>query len=79
MATAEKPSRWVHILTTDEIAASNALTASLDPNFARGEREFYESRSLNQLRVLMAQAWNCNQDCRYQMARSYLALKGGAA
>lgn len=66
---------WTTVLSKAELLASYELTASLDPRFAREERDFYESRTPAELRSLMAQAWLCNEDCRYQKARSYLALR----
>ena len=67
-------SAWNTILTAPELDAHYALTASLDPHFAKGERTFYESRTPTQLRVLAAQAWNCNAPTAYQLARSHAAL-----
>ena len=64
-------SAWNTILTAPELDAHYALTASLDPHFAKGERTFYESRTPTQLRVLAAQAWDCNDPTGYQLARSY--------
>ena len=72
-------SAWNTILTAAELDAHYALTASLDPRFAKSERDFYESRTINQLRVLAAQAWDCNEPTGYQLARSYLALAVAAA
>lgn len=69
-------SQWVHILSPSEIEAHHALTASIDPSFARGAREFYQARSANELRALAAQAWNCCCPTSYQLARSYLAMIG---
>ncbi|MCV9960753.1 hypothetical protein OIU34_02475 [Pararhizobium sp. BT-229] len=68
-------SRWTEILTPDEIAAYHTLTASLDPGFAAAEKAQYENRTAAELSTTMHRAWLCNQDCRYQLARSYLALK----
>lgn len=70
-------SQWTDILSTAELDAHYALTASLDPRFAAGERAFYESRTASQLRVLTAQTWNCNEPTGYQLARSYAALAEG--
>ena len=70
-------SAWNTILTAPELDAHYALTASLDPRFAKGERTFYESRTPAQLRVLAAQAWDCCEPTGYQMARSYAALAEG--
>ena len=70
-------SQWSHILTPAELEAHHALTASIDPRFAAGERAFYEGRTANQLRVLAAQAWDCCEPTGYQMARSYAALMEG--
>lgn len=67
-------SRWTHILSPAEIEAQRALTASLDPAFARSERQWYETRTEGDLRAAMHSAWLCCEDCRYQLARSYLAI-----
>lgn len=66
---------WSHILSREEIEAQHALTASLDPHFAREQRQFYEGRTASQLAVLASQAWNSNDPDGYQMARSYAALQ----
>lgn len=66
-------SQWTHIMTPDEIDAHHAMTASLDPRFARCEREFYESRTADQLATLVAQEWQSNCPTGYQLARSYAA------
>jgi len=66
-------SQWSHVLSAAELAAHYELTASLDPSFARRERDFYESRTAPELRALQAGAWNACQADTYQMARSYLA------
>lgn len=68
-------SQWSQILTTAEINAYHALTASLDPAFAAKERAWYESRTVNQLKSSAAQAWDWNHPTAYQLAKSYLALK----
>lgn len=68
-------SRWTEILTADEIAAYHALTASIDPCFAAAEKAQYERYTASELRSAMHRAWLCAEDCRYQLARSYLALK----
>ena len=70
-------SPWNTVLTPAELDAHYALTASLDPRFAAGERAFYESRTSVQLRVLAAQAWDCCEPTSYQMARSYAPLAEG--
>ena len=67
-------SPWNTVLTAEGLNAHYALTASLDPQFAREERAFYESRTLNQLRVHATQAWNCCDPTAYQLARSHAAL-----
>lgn len=69
-------SRWTDVLTLAQIDEQRELTASLDPAFARGERVWYESRTDNDLHAAMNGAWLCNEDCRYQLARSYLAARG---
>jgi hypothetical protein len=72
-------SPWIYILSAAELKAHYALTAKLDPRFAKQEREFYEGRTVPQLHVIKAGAWNANELTSYQLARSYLALKGIAA
>ena len=67
-------SPWNTILTAQELDAQYALTASLDPRFAREQRAFYEGRTLNQLRVHATQAWDCCEPTAYQLARSHAAL-----
>lgn len=66
--------QWHTLLTRAELEARHALTASLDPRFAAGERAFYESRSKAQLACLAAGAWDANEPTAYQLARSYAAL-----
>lgn len=66
--------KWTDLMSAEQIEAMHALTASLDPRFAAGNRKFYETRSANQLRVLSRQAWDCNEPDAYCLARSYLAL-----
>ena len=68
-------SQWTHVLTPEEVSALYALTESLDPRFARQEREFYETRNENDLRALITGAWHANDADGYQRARSYLALR----
>ena len=70
-------SPWNTILTAQELDAHYAITASLDPRFAREQRAFYEGRTLNQLRVHATQAWDCCEPTSYQMARSYAPLAEG--
>lgn len=72
-------SRWTHILTPDEIAAYHELTASIDPRFAAAERAQYERWTASELKSAMNRAWLCCEDCRYQLARSYLAMIEPAA
>lgn len=69
-------SQWTHILTQAELDAQFELTHSLDPRFAREQRRFYATRTENELKALINQAWLCNDADGYQMARSYLALFG---
>ncbi len=70
-------SPWTDILSAAELSRRYAITESLDPCFAADQRAFYETRTLNQLRALMQQAWNCNEADAYQLARSYSTLAGG--
>jgi hypothetical protein len=66
-------SQWQHILTPAELDARRAMTASLDPRFARQEHEFYATRTATQLDGLAHGAWLANDPDGYQMARSYRA------
>lgn len=68
---------WTETLDASGLAAHYAVTAKLDPRFAREEREFYETRSAAQLRALAAGAWNANNSTGYMLARSYLAMAEG--
>jgi len=70
--------QWSKILTAAEIAAYHAETAKLDSAFAKRDCAFYQSRTIEQLRAFTAGAWEANDATGYQLARSYLALKGGA-
>ena len=65
---------WNTIQTAAEIEARFADIAKLDMNFAAKERAFYSTRTLAQLRVLAAQAWDCNSSESYMLARSFAAL-----
>lgn len=67
---------WVHIPSEAELESRYALTASLDPRFARLDRQFWESRTESQLRVLKSQAWHDNDSGAYQTARAYLVKLG---
>lgn len=66
--------KWNDILTADEIKAYHALAARLDPRHARLDREWWESRTLNQLDTIERGAWQANLADQYQLARSYAAL-----
>ncbi len=66
---------WNQILTAAEIEVYHALTAQIDPGFARKECEWYASRTLNQLSVAASQAWRANERTGYVLARSYAALR----
>lgn len=81
MATREQimESQWTDILSAAELDAQYALTASLDPAFARRQREFYEGRTVPQLQALATQAWNCCDPDGYQLARSHAALQEAAS
>ena len=66
--------QWNSLLSSEELTAHYRLTESLDPAFARAQREFYESRTVSQLEVLAHQAWLCCDADGYQMAQTYSAL-----
>ena len=68
--------RWTDLLSREELDAQYALCATIDPAFARQDREWWESRTIPQLRVLRAQAWNIPDGDQWQRACSYLALAG---
>lgn len=74
--------KWINPLTAEQLEAQHALAARLDPAFAKADREFWESRTEPQLRVLKAQAWDANDADGYQRANTYLqkfaAHMGGA-
>ena len=70
--------KWTDTLNAEGIANWHAKTATLDPNYARKEREFYESRTESQLRGLVSGAWMSNSADQYMLARSYLELRGAA-
>jgi hypothetical protein len=65
---------WSKILSPAEIEAHHALTASIDLDFATGDRKWWQSRTANELRAEMNGSWNCNCGTTYQLARSYLAI-----
>jgi hypothetical protein len=71
--------KWNSVLTTEQMEAQYALTASIDPSFARADRQFWESRTAPQLRALKAGAWDACEPDTYQRAASYLALSAVAA
>lgn len=71
-------SQWSKVLNAAEIEAQFAFTAKLDPSFARGQREWYNTRTINELRSAMTGAWNCNESESYQLARSFLAIREAA-
>lgn len=66
--------KWTDLLTADQLYLFHADVAKLDPNFARKQRDFYESRTAPQLDALASQAWLCNEGESYQLAKSYRAL-----
>jgi hypothetical protein len=72
-------SQWTEILDSTELEARYARIAELDPTFARSQREFYEARTVETLRALRAGSWYANDPEGYQLARSYLALRGDTA
>lgn len=71
--------QWTDILTPEMLAARAALIASIDPAFAAAQTAFYAAQTVPQLKAIIAGAWTANDPENYQIARSYLALKGGAA
>lgn len=66
---------WTTVLTAAELDAYHSSTATLDPNFAAKQKQFYEAQSVGSLSALMHQSWLCNEADGYQLARSYKALK----
>lgn len=67
-------SKWNEILDREQLDAQYALSASLDPGFAKRQRAFYDAQSADQLSALMHQSWLCNDPDGYQLARSHRAL-----
>ncbi len=68
-----RKSPWSAVLTSAELESFHALTASLDPGYARRQMEFYEAQTARQLSALRSQAWYANDGDGYQLAGSYLA------
>lgn len=66
---------WTHIMPSQEIAAYHGLTARIDPAFATRERLFFEALTAAQCDSLAAGYWLTNESDRYQLARSYAAIK----
>ena len=64
---------WTDLLTDEELEARHALTAKLDPCFAKQARFFWENRTDDDLRVLEWQALQCGDADQYQLARTYAA------
>lgn len=66
---------WNETYTAAELESRFELTASLDRRFAIGERDFYQTRTAQQLKTLASYAWNANDRDGYVMAQSYLQLQ----
>lgn len=64
-------SKWTDVLSKDELGAHWELVKKLDPKFARASREYYETRTRQELAADMHKAWNCNDGDWYQLAHSY--------
>ncbi len=67
--------QWVDVLSADQIGAYHAMTGIIDTRFMISEQQYYETRSIPQLRALVCGAWTANDPTGYQLSRSYLALK----
>lgn len=65
-------SRWTKILTKAELDAHWELVNKLDPKFAKAAREYYETRTQQELALDVRRAWACNDGDWYQLAQSYL-------
>jgi len=65
--------QWIEILSSEQIKTHYALTNKLDRRFSISQRQYYETRSIPQLRALVCGAWTANDAEGYQLARSYLA------
>jgi hypothetical protein len=72
-------SQWTEILDSTELEARYARIAELDPTFAKSQRAFYEASAAETLRDFRAGSWYANDPEGYQLARSYLALRGDTA
>lgn len=66
---------WTDILTPEQIDAYHKLTATLDAGFALADRDFMNSRTPEQHDALATGCWHCNDGERYQLHRSYAAMK----
>lgn len=69
-------SAWSALLSSAEIEARHERTEKLDPRFARTNRAWWETRTVEELRAAASGAWYANDAETYQLARSYLALRG---
>lgn len=65
---------WNTVATETQLKDYHNMTAKIDYAFAQKEKAFYKSRTVNDLKSLARQAWNCNQVDSYVLANSYLAL-----
>ena len=66
---------WNTLKTNEELEAYYSLMASIDYAQAQKTRAFYESRTIPQLKVLAAEAWQCNEGDLYQLAMTYYMLR----
>lgn len=68
-------SRWTEILTAEQINEHFERFARLMPEMARAVRADWEGMTIGQLCAAKDQAWQTNEDDRYQMAASFLAIR----
>ena len=68
----EPESLWRGPYSLNRANELHELTARIDPGHAKLSREFWESRTANQLRVLRDQAWNCADGTQWMLANCYI-------
>lgn len=68
-------SRWTTVLSPDQIEDHFRRFAEVMPEMAARVRAEWEAMTLAELCAARHQAWNTNEDDRYQMANSFIAIR----
>ena len=68
--------KWTEILTAPQIEEHFEQTARLDPRTARLEKEWWMSRTVDQLEIHKGRCWRIPDADGYQMAQSLIAQHG---